>query len=105
MAGLGGRESPFVRSIKWYPRSVGNVAEVGDDGRVQWHARHPALGLGLPLRIAGDDDAGSAGERLGGTEHAHPIVDLPFELVGVNEAIDPQRSEEMTDTLADAAGR
>ena len=41
------------------------------------------------------------GAGLGGAEDADPFVDLAFELVGVDEAVDPQRAEE----VADARGR
>ena len=45
-----------------------------------------------------------AGGGLGVAEDVNPFVDLVFELVFVDEAVDLQGAEEMADAFADAAG-
>jgi hypothetical protein len=59
------------------------------------------LGLGLPLWVAGNDHARRARRRLGDAEDAHPLVHRPLECVGVEEAVDQQRPEEVTDACAE----
>ena len=49
----------------------------------------------LALRIAGDQRAVGAGRRLGVAKDVNPVVDLFFELVFVNEAVDLDGAEEV----------
>src|SRR5206468_3265520 len=51
--------------------------------------------------IAGDEDGGRAGRGPGRAEGANQVVDLTLELGRVDEAVDPQGAEEVTDPLPD----
>jgi hypothetical protein len=46
--------------------------------------------LGFSLRIAGDEWAVGAGRGLGVSENPDPFVDLVFEFIFVDEAVDLQ---------------
>src|SRR5437764_523686 len=71
---------------------------------VKWLARQDMTAPeGAPLRFAGNDHPRRARRRRRRPENAHPLVNLPFELIGIDEPVDAQRPEEMADALADAA--
>ena len=61
--------------------------------------------FGFALGIAGDQRAGGAGSRLGVAEDVNPFVDVFFEFIFVDEAIDLHSPEEMVDTAWSKGGR
>jgi hypothetical protein len=61
--------------------------------------------FGFTLGIAGDQRAVGAGRRFGVSEDVNPFVDLFFEFVFVDEAVDLERAEEMADTAWSKGGR
>ena len=61
--------------------------------------------FGFSLRVAGDERAVGAGGGFGFSEDVNPVVDLLFEFVFVDEAVDLDGAEEVADAFADAMGR
>ena len=53
------------------------------------------------FRITGDQWAVGSWRRFGFAEHLNPIVDLFFEFVFVDEAVDLHGAEEVADAFAD----
>ena len=58
----------------------------------------------FPFRVAGDQRAGGAGGGFGIAEYFNPVVDLFFEFVFVDEAVDLRGAEEVADAFADSVG-
>ena len=61
--------------------------------------------FGFALGIAGDQRAVGAGRRFGVSEDVNPFVDLFFEFVFVDEAVDLHGAEKMPDALTEAPSR
>jgi len=51
--------------------------------------------LGFSLGIAGDQRTAAVGSGFGAAKNANPFVDLFFEFVFVDEAVDPHGAEEV----------
>src|SRR5439155_4351049 len=86
-------------------RLTGDIAKLFNDG---WHERNAfaaADRLGLALGIARDERP--RGPRTGprSAERPDELVDLALELRGLDERVDPQRAEKVSDTFADRPRR
>ena len=80
-------------------------SQVFDNSRNQRDARLAAFDFGETFGVAGDQRTGGARSRFGRSESANPVVDLPLELGGIDEGLDPHGTEEVADPLADSARR
>src|SRR5690349_24574049 len=89
--------------LERYSRLARDVEQVIDDRLDQRNASAASNRFGFPFRVAGDQRAVGAGGRLGAAEDVNPFVDLLFELVLVDEAVDLHGAEEVADAFADAA--
>src|SRR4029077_17100528 len=99
-----GPRSTFA-SAERYTCLCGDIQEVFDDGKDQRHTRLTAHLFCFPFGVARNQGTLGAGGWLGGAKYADVVVDLTLELVSVNEAIDPHRTEKMAYPFAHTAGR
>jgi hypothetical protein len=84
--------------LERYSRLARDVEQVIDDRLDQRNSFAASDRFGFPFRVAGDQRAVGAGRQLGIAEDVNPFVDLLFELVLVDEAIDLHGAEEIADT-------
>src|ERR1043166_6108979 len=85
------------------PRCDG--AQVRNDLRRQRHAADTAHGFGGAFGVAWDERPRRAVCGPRATKDAHPVINLPFELFDLDEAVNAEDAEEMAQPFADAALR
>src|SRR6267154_2459483 len=91
----GERDANFLR----------NSAKLFNDRHDQGHAVFTAHSLRFALGITGNKRTISARRGLRSTKCADEIVDLPLELIGLDETIDAHRTEKVSDSLPDTTRR
>ena len=96
-----------TRSLRfeWYSRLARDIEQVIHYRPDQRDAFSASDRFGFALRVAGDERTFGAWRRFGVSEDVNPFVDLFFEFVFVDEAVDLHGPEEMVDTPWSKGGR
>ena len=95
--------------MKWlhrsevYAGSSRDIQQIIDNGFQQRNSFLAANRFRFSFRITWDERAVGAGGGFGVAEYLDPVVDLFFEFVFVDEAVDLHGAEEVADAFADAA--
>src|SRR6266853_1104659 len=92
-------------SIERYTCSLGDASQFLDDGQDEGHAFVTPGAFRLAFRVARNQ--GTVGTWCGfrGAKHVDVFVNLRLERVGVDEAVDPHGTKEVSDSFADTARR
>src|SRR5947199_3437193 len=93
----------FLFHLKRYPRLPCNIQQILHHRLDKWNAFSTSDRLRFSLRVAGDQWAVGAGCGLGVSKDVNPFVDLLFEFIFLDEAVDLHGAEEVADAFADAA--
>ena len=93
----------FLHRRELYAGSSRDIQQIIDNGFQQRNSCFAANRFRFSFGIAGDQWTVGAGGGFGIAENLNPVVDLFFELVLVDEAVDLHGTEEVTDAFADAA--
>jgi hypothetical protein len=87
-----------------YAGSSRDIEQIIDNGFQQRNSFFAANRFRFSFRIAWDQRAIGSWRRFGVSEDVNPVVDLFFEFVFVDEAVDLHGAKKMADAFVDAAG-
>src|SRR6266850_81524 len=96
---------PFGVSLKRNARFLRDVAQVFYHGQDQRDAIFAAYYFCFAFGIAGDQRPAAAGSRFGGAKDADVVVNLAFERIAINEAVNLHGAKKMAYAVANAALR
>src|SRR5262249_12313252 len=88
---------------EWDPSLFRDVHQIVHNRSQQRNPAFASFRFSVSLGVTGNQRTPGARSRFCVAKHPNPLIDLFFEFVLVDEAIDLHCAEEVTDALADAA--